>query len=260
MKFLKRLLSKRNNAGFTLLEVVISVGLMGLLVVSMTVFVTPVLKVAAGTQKDNRATLLAETLESYIDRNTKYAEFFAVYTGIARVGSDAGNVQRTTDLQNMFADSYLQKFKSFMADNSAKYQVRCISVNWQMDKRTNEAKFMLNLNKIEDGVGGEYTIAKTNQVFDDCFYDMLYPTIEIEQVISKTTAQPAAALKINVDVYDSGTMTNYAARGEGYVGMLNVELNASKNPNDRMFFKQVRTPEEGELTDTYIFYITRNTF
>ncbi len=260
MKFLKRLLSKRNNAGFTLLEVVISVGLMGLLIVSMTVFVTPVLRVAAGNKMDVRATILAETLESYIDRNTKYAEYFAVFTGIARVGTDAGDVQRTNDLQSMFAHPDLQKFKSFMADNSAKYQVRCISINWQMDKRTNEAKYMMNLNKITDGVGGNYTIEKTNPVFEDCFYESLYPVMNIEQVISKSTAMPAAALKIGVDVYDSGTMTNYAARGEGYVSMLNIELNASMNPNERMFFHEIRTPKDGELTDTYIFYITRNTF
>ena len=50
MKYLKRLLSKRNNAGFTLIEVVISVALLGILVLSMTFVVTPVLR-AGGTRK-----------------------------------------------------------------------------------------------------------------------------------------------------------------------------------------------------------------
>ena len=255
MKFLKRLFSKRNKAGFTLIEVVISVGLMGVQLVSMMLFTTPVLKAASENKKDNRATILAETLESYIDRNTKYAEYFAVFTGVAINGA-----QRTVDLQNMYQSEALQKFRTFMNDNSTKYQVRCISINWQMDQRTNQAKYMLNLNKVADGTGGGYTISKVNPVFDDCFYEALYPTINIEQVISKTTALPAAALKISVDIFSDAEMNNYSTRGEGYVSLLNVELNASKNPNERMFFNEVRTPSSDELTDTYIFYITRNTF
>lgn len=253
MKLLKRLMSKRNNAGFTLVEVVISIALLGILLVSMTMFVGPVLSAAAGTKKDIRASILSETIDAYIDRSIKNARYVAVFGGVAISGT-----QKTTDMQAIYNSEELKKFKAFFnADNEDKYEVRCIGINWTMDDRTNESKYILTLGKVGIGTGDNYVITQTNKVFEDCFYDGLYPKITIEQVVSTEDSSKAPALKSTIEVYTNDSMDTMAISGTGYTQLINV---TKDKIDESMFIKTVRTPAASEQTDTYIFYITRSTF
>lgn len=252
MKFLKRLLSKRNNAGFTLLEVVISVGLMGLLIVSMTIFVTPVLRAAAGTQKDNRATILAETLDSYLNRNIMNSKAVVVFTGVANFASPT---QKTTDLNAIYASDELKELTDNLNTNLSRYgansyEIRCIGVNWNTDERTNDQKYMLTLYKIDKAAEDKLRIVDQNEIFEDCFYDGLFPIVEIEQVTNDEGAV-VQALKVNVDVFDNATMSSIVFTGSGYTKLVN---------GDFIKTKSVRTPDEGEHADAYIFYVIRKTF
>lgn len=257
MKLLKKLMSKRNNAGFTLVEVVISVALLGVLLVSMTLFVGPVLQAAGGAKKDIRASVLAETISAYVDRSVKYSRHVAVFDGAAITGA-----QKTTDMNAIYDSDELKKFKEFFeADPDAHfeniYEIRCIGICWRMDDRTNESKYMLSLGKVGKAGTGRYEILKTTQVFEDCFYDELFPVIKVEAVSSPTDGSKTPAFKMNIDVYSNDAMTDVAMSGAGYTQLINITKdNAEKN----LSFKTVRTPASGEKTDTYIFYITRKTF
>ncbi len=252
MKFLKRLLSKRNNAGFTLLEVVVSVGLMGLLIVSMTVFVTPVLKVAAGNKMDVRATILAETLDSYLNRNIMNSKAVVVFTGVANFAKPA---QKTTDLNSIYASNELKELTDNLNTNLSRYgansyEIRCVGINWSTDERTNDQKYMLTLYKIAKAAEDKLRIVGQNEIFEDCFYDGLFPTVEIEQVTNDEGAV-VQALKVNVDVFDNAGMSSIVFRGNGYTKLVN---------GDFIKTKSIRTPEDDEHADVYIFYVIRKTF
>ena len=70
-KLIKLLKRRRKNSGFTLVEMVISCGLLGILVVGITLFISPVLQSAASNEVNVRATLLADTVNNYISRTTR---------------------------------------------------------------------------------------------------------------------------------------------------------------------------------------------
>lgn len=259
MRFLKRLMSKRNNAGFTLVEIVISVGLLGILLVGMTIFVGPVLQAAGDTKKDIRASILAETLDAYIGRSIMNARNVAVFSNIAVTGA-----QKDTDLQTVYKSNELKTFKDFFnSGDKSSYEVRCIGINWLMDPRTQEYKYMLTLGKVKDGIsGGYYRIDQSNHVFEDCFYEGLYPEITLEQGYSADDGSKASALKLTINVYSDGAMKSMAMAGEGYSQLLNVKnaiITEGGTVDNYISFTEI-AGEKGEHSDTYIFYITRKTF
>lgn len=259
MKYLKRLLSKRNNAGFTLLEVVISVALLGILVLSMTFFVTPVLRAADESKGDIRATVLAETVDSYLNKCLTNADRVNVFTGVAT--KSYNETQRNNDLQKIY-DSELEEIFNRVKENSS-YEVRCIIIGWNEDLRTHEHKYMLSIAKLEVGAGDKYTIKEpTNKIFEDCFYDGLFPEITIEQVYAKDgkedpSGTPAPVLKLSIDVYGDEEETDLTASGKGYTDLVNIR-NAADGAKNNVKIKPVRTPNSDEAhTDTYIFYCIR---
>ena len=255
MKFLKRLMSKRNNAGFTLVEVVISVALLGILLVSMTMFVGPVLQAATGTKKDIRATILADTVDAFVDRSVKNSRYIAVFDGVAQTGS----TQYATDIKNIYESEEYKKLTKFMTEDSNAniYDLRCISINWRMDDRTNEYKYMLAMNKLTDESVYKYEIKEKKQVYDDCFYDGLFPMISIEQVYATDGTTKVPALKIGVDVFSNDAMTDIAISGAGYTELINL---STDSVGDNVLFKSIRTSAADEKSDIYIFYVTRKSF
>ena len=253
MKLLKRLMSKRNNAGFTLVEVIISVALLGVLLASMTLFVGPVLEAAADAKDDIRATVLAETVDAFIDRSVKYSSHVAVFNNVPISGAE-----RTTRMEAIYNSEELKKFKEYFESDPAAqrdkfYEIRCIGICWRMDDRTNESKFMLSMGKVGKAVSGRYEILDTAQVFEDCFYEDLFPTVNIEKVESTDggSEKKIVALKLNIDVYSNDAMTTKAMTGVGYTQFINENI-ITVNPDP--------AEESDEKTDTYIFYITRKAF
>ena len=251
MKFLKRLLSKRNNGGFTLIEVVISVGLLGVLLVAMTIFVTPILQASNETQTDIRAGILAESLEAYIDRSVKVSKYVTVFSGVS-----------AANLPTIYGDVALDRFDATKVDPD--YEVRCIGINWETDVQTNEQKYMLKIWKVKEGVGTNHVRLDTsNKVFEDCFYDGLFPEISVEQLKlyeedGVTVKQTAPALWLEVNVYNNAAMSNMAMAGDGYVQFLNIDT--STMGTNLKFVDKSGSAGGAEHLDTYIFYIARKSF
>ncbi|MCH5204115.1 MAG: prepilin-type N-terminal cleavage/methylation domain-containing protein [Oscillospiraceae bacterium] len=260
MKFLKRLMSKRNNAGFTLVEVVISVGLLGILLLGMTIFVGPILQAAADTKGDIRASILAETVNAYISRSLMNAQYVAVFEGITSVrDSDKNDSDHKADLDKVYANSALMPLKTYMEkdNNSNLYEVRCISITRKADDRTNQIKWMVNLNKVKKGVDSQiYYIEDSNPVFDDCFYDDLYPQIIVEQAM-KDASSKAAALKLTINIYSDQEMQSVSMIGDGFAQLINVPSNKVDN---YVSFTKIDPTTTKEHTDIYIFYVARKTF
>lgn len=259
MKYLKRLLSKRNNAGFTLIEVVISVALLGILVLSMTFVVTPVLRAANEQEGDIRATVLAETIDSYLNKCLTNADRVNVFTGVA--SKSYSETLRNNDLAQIYSSELDDMYKKVRENSS--YEMRCIVISWNEDLRTHQHKNMLSVAKLVIGAGDKYTIQEPmNKIFEDCFYDGLYPEITVEQVIAKDGKEDpsgtvAPVLKVTIDVYGDEEETDLTANGRGYTDLVNIR-NVTDGAAKNVKIKQIRTPNPDEAhSDTYIFYCIR---
>lgn len=266
MNRLKRLLKrKRKNSGFTLVEVVISCGLLGILVLGITVFIAPVLKSAASNEANVRATLLADTVNNYISRSTRSAYYVKIFKNATREEAMTGGAITT--------DEDLVKMKNFVdtsVDTKTKkkiFELKCISFSWVEDTRTQENKYMI-LN--ETFVDGSTAINSSGiRVFENCFYDGLFPEFQVEQ-LKETVTPPEGgtpteksvpALKITTNVYNNQKMDAPEFIGVGYTEY-NAIKNKTINPNGIYVFfgdKEMRTPAEDDATryTTFIYYVAR---
>ena len=208
---LKRLLKKRNNGGFTLVEVVISCALLGILVVGVVSFATPVLNMVNSNKKTARATLLAETLDSYISGTLKSAKKIEVFTNTTSDKAKSEGMAGTTGLQNI---------NDFMQSNSDKYEVRCISISWLEDSASavsGRKKLFLRNCRVDNNYSGGYVntlkVLTQTKVFDDTLYNGLYPIISVETFSSQDdsgsdTGTNASGYKISAKIYSDQTCYN----------------------------------------------------
>lgn len=174
MKKILKLLRKRNNKGFTLVEVIVSCALLGILILGMAFFATPIFDLIKDTQKDARATMLAESLNSYIYGLLKNAKYVAVFENVGPddlASNGASLVSAAPDDETGIA-----KINSIVSSAPTKYQVCCLAVKWLPDEKTGKSKLMLE-NQI---IGDDLKILSSSQVFTDIMYDGLYPIITFE--------------------------------------------------------------------------------
>ena len=272
MKMLKRLLKrKRKNSGFTLVEMVISCGLLGILVVGITLFIAPVMKSAASNEANVRATLLAETVNNYISRSTRSALYVKVFTNADRAAAekDDGAIAADEELKAM------QKFVNDCVDTDKKqkvYELKCISFSWENDPQTQENKYMV-MNETFANSSSTKLNTTPIPVFENCFYEGLFPEFIVEQLEGTDTApeesssdssssdpdekKPVPALKITTNVYNDQNMVSPEFVGVGY-----TEYGAIKNKtiNSSGKFKFYE-PDTLDSTDphstTFIYYVVR---
>lgn len=177
----KRLLKKRNNGGFTLLEVIVSCALLSILVLGVMGFVGPVMNMVRLNEKNARATMLAETIDSYITgclKNAKMAEVFTLTSGEEAYATDSVILKGKPDGLNKI-DTFLKT-----DDNAANYEVRCLGISWLTDTKT-PGKSKLTLTncpvnfKTLSGTSYPLNLTGQTKVFDDTMYNGLYPIVEV---------------------------------------------------------------------------------
>lgn len=296
MKKILRLPKRRNNGGFTLVEVIVSCALLGILILAVMGMITPVMSVVTNNQKNANALMISEAIEAYIDRNIKNSVYCAVFTNAGANNSALGS--KSTDLEStglISKSDALKEMLDFMkADNNKDiYEVKVIGIRWLEDTKTHQYKYMVtNISpKLKDDGSFETLYsARETRVFEDCFYENLYPKVEFEVLAynehedndesKPITSTRNVALKTTIDVYSNSSMESLAASGNGYADFINIRTKAI-NPegnlklyhieggNDAMgnpitISTQLRTDDELEAdygvtahAETYIFYITR---
>ncbi len=273
MKRLKRLLRrKRKNSGFTLVELVISCGLLGILVLGVTAFVGPVLKSVSSNEKNVAATLLAQTMDEYINRSIRDSYYVAIFTDASR--------SQTTDDGSITKKDSIQAMKKFAADNSDIYELKCMSFIWAEDPLTHLHKYMLMTETVKTATGGLVTNSETDiskkmpqPVFEYCFYDGLFPLVEIEQLTGKAAAPddmssldasdpdsevPVPAIKNTYTISTAQDMSSAAFVGIGYTEFGNVRADSDENKTLKFKFYPVEDMESGEAhPSTFIYYVAR---
>jgi len=273
MKRFKRLLSKRNNGGFTLVEVIISTALLGILVLGMTMFMSPLFGIMRDNTADVRANNLGTTLNYYLSRSVRNACFVAVFTNAkySDFTSDTGTTAAST----------IKEMGAYVTKN-ANYRMKCISIRRVQDyKNSSTYKYMLFNEKVNAGGLLSTTDNPTGNnddrlVFEKCYYDGLFPTVEFSQpYLSKlkdgttdeyeVTSDLAPSIKMKVTIRDKdGTDANDVIFvGEGYSEIRNVKM-SQEDTSLKLGYKiytpipsPVNTVPTTSDTDTFIFYVER---
>ena len=273
MKKLKRLLKRRRkNSGFTLVEVVISCGLLGLLVLGVTLFITPVLRSAASNEANVRANLLAETIDNYINRSMRSAYFVQIFTNADRSDAyDGGAIAENENLKAMreFID------KCVDSDGKKVFELKCISFSWENDPQTFESKYMV-MNETFTNPNSLIIENKPIPVFENCFYDGLFPIFTVEQLEGTDTApdmsassesdtsdteekKPVPAMKISTNIYTNQDMNALEFMGVGYTEFGTIK-NKTINQDGRYKFYPIVSLESADPhSTTFIYYVGRKT-
>lgn len=276
MKKLKSLLRRRKkNSGFTLVELVVSCGLLGILVVGVTAFIGPVLKTAGDSEKDVRATLLAQTMDEYVNRSIRDSYYVAIFTNADR--TMVGKTGSISQNENILA------MKDFVDQNKEVYELKCFSYSWTEDTQSNEYKYMLMSEKFQEATTALETSSTTDPktrrpipVFEDCFYDGLFPQIEVEQLKGKAPGADSSesvstgddsgsgeevdipAIKTTFNIYTTENMANPSFIGYGYTEFINVRAASDENKTKKFKFYPIEDMEStAEHPTTFIYYVAR---
>lgn len=170
-KHIKRLFKKRNNAGFTMVEVIISVALLGIMVLGVLGFMAPVLASVAEKQQNARAVMLMEAVDSYVTNSVRYADYLKIYT----------NVKAGTDPTDGDPD-----FTEMKGKINASHELRCFSFCWKETGVQKEFKLVLRQNNVDQSTGKIKTLASGEpdaiDVMGDCIYEGLNIVPEFELV------------------------------------------------------------------------------
>ncbi len=274
MKRFKRLLSKRNKAGFTLTEVIISTALLGILILGMTMFMSPLFGIIQDNTADVRANNLGTSLNYYISRSIRNACFVAVFTGAKYddFTSDTGTDPVKT----------IKEMGTYVTGH-ANYQMKCISIRKVQDYKNNGiSKYMLFNEKVDKSGLLDSTDNPTGSnpdrlVFEKCYYDGLFPAMEFSRPKLKKlkedgsgdyeeTSDLAPSIQIKVTIRDKdGTDANDVIFiGEGYSELRNIKTSqedAGLNLKYKIYTPVPTvinaSPAPTDTTDTFIFYVER---
>ena len=223
---MKRLLRLRNKSGFTMVEVIIASALLGVLVIGIMGFVTPILDGVRIKEQNARAVLLSEAIDTYIANSIQYAYYVATvdYAASSDTLGTSPKVRNTTYQGTEFTagtkgvDELFNRFNSM----GSSYEIRCIGVRWiEDDPVAHTKKLMITNEQLAKDASGNYTGALVDNgwvpVFESVFYDNLYPVVRFENYSNQYQIKDdsgvlvdqvkpedigiAPGLKITTDVY-----------------------------------------------------------
>lgn len=286
MKKILKLRKRRKNGGFTLVEVIVSCVLLGVLILAVMAMITPVMNVITLNENNANALMISEAVEAHIDRNIKNSLYCGVFTNVLP-SSTAGAISEelTAAGGEIQKNGALKEMLTFLKtdENMKIYDVKIIGIRWLEDTRTHQYKYMLTniTSKVKDD-GSCLIDFKEEKVFENCFYENMFPDIKFEvksydfkDSAGNVTETRNVALKTTAEVYSNSEMTALGASGTGYADFINIRTK-SINPDgiyklysiapdsdDTTFETEVRTDDVFKTgypdahPETYIVYVTR---
>ena len=277
----RRLFNKRNAGGYTLVEVIIATALLGILIVGIMGFVTPVFSILQSSDEVKKAERSVTTIEHYLAKDLRKSIFIKVFTNASADDVKDDPVKTNADFKEMLTFLGTPEMRK-------NYTLRCISIKLETDNNIRNKtpdgkpaqKYILN-NETYNWTTGTLDPTKTSRIFEDCFYEDIYPKYEFEhktlQINSDTkqVVDPASppdpskiieytpAVVLNIKLYNNPDITN--DMNLLFTGKSVIEVNNIKNTdiNGKGKYK-IFEPTDLSLdatydgTDIYIFYITRN--
>ncbi len=202
LKCFRRLFSIRNSSGYTLVEVIVSTALLGILIIGIMMFMTPVFSNVDENVEQSRSDTVATTMQNYITKTLKNAQYVKVYTGVSQASMLAITQSINSTLsEGDPAEDYKTMTQTVQKNMSGGVKFRrlgCISLRYIEDKNPrnsdtglNSYKYILSNETVKlpgvtiPGVtAGDYEIvpSMSTPVFDTSFYEDLYPTTKFERI------------------------------------------------------------------------------
>lgn len=220
-KKMKRLLRLRNKSGFTLVEVIIACALLGILILGVCMFASPILSGVREKEQNARAVMLSEAIDSYIAGKIQYAFYVQSYSNCAGSDTDgtAGDPYILSVKYN--GDEFANQKGKGLSDmiNCLKtdlagevFELKCIGMRWTEIPGSGGRKKLMLTNEKVDQTNGRLYPAEAELVFDPVFYDGLYPivtfgnynnqyTIEGVNQVPDDKVDLAPGVKITTQVY-----------------------------------------------------------
>lgn len=188
MKRIKRLFNRRNSAGFTLVEVIVATALLGVLLVGIIFFISPVFQNVETEGQINKANRAVTTMEWYISKTLRSSVFAKAYSGVDYTDLASGGYIFVDATSKDPADPESGQLKD-MIDlvNSApkNYELRCLSFLYVEDTNNKNSsfddapyKYMVYNEKVTISASSKSAeIDKDARipVFEACFYEDIYP-------------------------------------------------------------------------------------
>lgn len=275
MKRLKKLSKWRNSSGFTLVEVVISTALLGILVIGILLFMTPVFSLAGSSETNTKANRFATTLELYVSKSLRNSTYVKVYTG-AKVSdvSSAGAICIDSDAE-------FKEMLEFVKNNSKNCELRCMSLKYVEDTNPRNSstgdtayKYML-FNESFDMSKGTLDPNKSELVFEECFYEDIYPRLSFEvkpvcfdsagtvipetdpDIATKTKLTLYPAVEMNIDIYDNENMSDYSRvfAGLSYIEVNNIKSLQINSKGTYKIYQPQEITDGSSNKDILIFYV-----
>lgn len=194
-KYIKRLFGKRNNAGFTLVEVVVSIALLGIMLIGVLGFTAPLLANVAEKQQDAQAVMLMEAVDSYITNSLRNAKFLKI---IANVNMNDTAFLGTPEWAA--ADNDIREMAKAAAASGGEDELHCISFRWRPTGGLGERKLVLMQETVTCQTNGSYTLSATpTEVMGDAIYNKMYIVPQFE-MISSNPANPGDPKTHNIGI------------------------------------------------------------
>lgn len=284
-----RIPKRRKNGGFTLVEVIISCVLLGILILGVFSVVTPIISGVKSREQSANALMLAEAAQEYINRSIKNSVMVAIFEN-AKPDDMKENqaIPKSPQMDKMLA--FIKGSDNKDALGNEVYELKCIGIRWKYDAKSQQYKYMLTnelVNKEKGTVDIDPLTTKSFDVFETCFYENLYPTFAFDimetQVLDddgnpvmeggNPKMEEIPAIKMIINVFRDADMENMAVQNTDYTDFTNIRRGAM--PNSKLYSKKDTTDSEGNVTEkgtvirgadefaddehaeTYIYYITR---
>lgn len=284
---LRRVFLKRKN-GYTLVEVIVASALLAVLLIGITMFISPVMSNISSNEVSARASNVAESVQYYISRNLRNASFVAIFSDaqMSDFTSQAVINDVTSEQNKVLAKATSGSMPDYVSKqkNSAGaeiYELKCMSIRSVTDIKSGETKYFLYNEYFSSGAD-TLDSTKSSLVFEQCFFEGIYMKCSFAHVEAAAapdpgtgtgepspTPTPAAptyrpALEIKLNIYDKAAMdaSDMIFSGKGYTELINIK-NAEDNKSLNLPYKVFHTAGEdfptslGTGNDIFIFYVVR---
>lgn len=223
-----RLLVKKRNRGFTLVEMIVSVAILAILMAGMMLFISPVVRSFNDTNRNMLAENVSTCVQKYITSSIRNADKVIVF----------GN---TNDEQlKISGNDKISALKKFCADNKTSgganaYVLKCISLRFD----DTDGRYYLYHETINTSGVGDTTdplnAATRFNVFSKVLYRDLYIDFTFQKPLDMDKAgespQPVRkdALQMSVNTYADKEHNNLLFVGSGLTELRQIKKDIAKN-------------------------------
>lgn len=263
MRAIIRLMKKRRSGGFTLVEMMVSVALIGILLGGMMLLIGPIVRSYQNENAENTAQNTTTCVQEYISRTIRNSYRVAIFenTNYSAISSNTAYKNAIKSMNDFCA--------SVNGTSATKtYLLKCLSLKYD----TEDNKYYLYNESVDMAANGDLDSSKAEKVFADCLYNELYTTYSFSKAKNGDYVEGGTkpefredALQMDFNTYRDIGYSSPVFSGSGITEMrqIKVMLADDETSKDKYNVKvEPADPKEfDEMTDgsrdIYIYYIAR---